>query len=344
MKKILSVLLVLVMSISLIATFSACGEEPSEDTNDVNASTNTDNANVEVNFDEKYDEAISFMNSGKYEEAFFAYEELQKIQDRTEDAKERIYSAATAYLEDGKYTEAFLSFRSVYGYKDSAKQLLHLKVVYDKKTDSSASYGYKIYDANGNLVREEKKNGSGEYIQYYYDDAGRLIGSEETGGQRAEVTYIYDGPYVEEFTYWRASDNKFYTVYTYDEHGKLIKEDYTGKSQSTVKEYTYNENGKCIKITRNWDVLEFTYDEYSRLVEYIYDGEISTKFVYNEYGDQIKTLSYKNGEVGSTYEHTFDVFGNEIKNDYGQSFTYEGIRVIYSENEIAKENEFIARF
>ncbi len=74
----------------------------------------------------KYNNAVSLMNHGRYEEAIAAFEEIGDYKDSTQKIKdceaavlEERYIAALALMEEGKYEEAIAVFESLNGYRDS---------------------------------------------------------------------------------------------------------------------------------------------------------------------------------------------------------------------------------
>lgn len=82
----------------------------------------------------KYNDAISLMNAGQYEEAIAAFAALDGYKDSTqkiEDCETTIlnaqYDGAIALLEEGKYEEAIAAFELLSGYRDSKDRIQESK-------------------------------------------------------------------------------------------------------------------------------------------------------------------------------------------------------------------------
>ena len=82
----------------------------------------------------KYNDAISLMNAGQYEEAIAAFaamdgykDSVQKIEDCETSILNAQYDGAIALLEEGKYEEAIAAFELLSGYRDSKDRIQESK-------------------------------------------------------------------------------------------------------------------------------------------------------------------------------------------------------------------------
>ena len=83
--------------------------------------------------EEQYNQAVSLMSNGQYEEAITLLESISnyknykdietQINNCTAAIKERDYSAAVALMDNGEYEEAIMAFERLEGYKDSGSRV-----------------------------------------------------------------------------------------------------------------------------------------------------------------------------------------------------------------------------
>ena len=240
------------------------------------------------------------------------------------------YDDALAYIKTGKYKNAFEVLSNI-SYDFRAKELLKdFKVLPKKIIDPEHKNGFieYIYDEKGNVT---KTSDSEDTSKYYYDEKGNLVKHEKTDAQGVmfcTLAYEYDenGLLVKEQFNERDSeiiDSERITTYTYFDNGLLktkMISDGSSKlySDSTYSSYVYNyeydENGKLVKsdmqykVTGASETITYEYDESNRLVrEYeviVREGRSSyseTRYTYNEKGNL--TEKYNDTTNSRTYNY-----------------------------------------
>ena len=94
-----------------------------------------------------YNNAVSLMNEGKYDEAITAFEAMNGYKDSVEQMencmtaiKDKNYDNAVSLMNEGKYDEAINAFESMNGYKDSTVQIEKCQTaIKDKNYDNAVS-------------------------------------------------------------------------------------------------------------------------------------------------------------------------------------------------------------
>lgn len=255
--------------------------------------------------------------------------ELTKVVEYDEDGKyvgEVKYStdpdgSTVARAYDDKKELAWESVRK----KDSNGNTIE---VTEKKTNSEGELVLTKeeiyeYDADGNKVRFTKYNGLGEVID--------------------EIVYDSEGRILEEYSGWP----KYY--YEYDKNGNLLRkiseyDDVTGHNKDVKEEYQYAPDGRLLEYYSYGDTIKYEYDENGkRVMERKYDlgGTLTesteyderelpikvetyypdgvqvfatTTIEYDDSGNQITRMTYRDGEFASRYEMEYD----EISAKYGR--------------------------
>ncbi len=94
---------------------------------------------------QSYNNAISLMDDGKYEEAIEAFEALDgykdsqsKIENCKTLLKDQLYETAVKYMDEGKYDEAKQIFETLDGYKSSATHILNCVSAVNQKIYDNA--------------------------------------------------------------------------------------------------------------------------------------------------------------------------------------------------------------
>ncbi len=191
--------------------------------------------------------------------------------------KEDAYKEALDLMSAERYKDAYNILKSLGDFKNSNGLIEEcLSAVFDENI--------------AQLIASEK-----------YDEAYGLLVSSGNQEQLKHFKAVY--------TISSYSD-KYYdsnSVYTYDEHGNLLKD-----------VQTYEDGDKKIK--------EYTYDSHNRLItERITESDspsdyFETTYEYDAQGKKIKevtTYDYGNGNAGSyTYEYEYDPNGNMVKRIY----------------------------
>lgn len=301
MKKIVSVLLLFCMLFSIVACFSGCGQanETSESTKDPNESS-------------------------------------EQLPEQTDEEK---YSDALAYLEEKKYEEAYAIFKELGDYEDSAKYLSGFYYALMSRTSTTNLDGLDSvntltveFDSNNLPVKHvyyiSKKE---SYDTFAYDDRGNLIemslGFDGDDRSIYEFTYDENDRLIKEVNTLTYGDTVSVVEYVYNEKGLLIqtvKPRDNGKK--AVTDYIYDENDLLVKTVFTDSlgfetVYEYSYTEEGWLCGYVFTGVFGNE-TYNAYYDEngriIKETFAEGEEISSEYNYTFDENGRLIKKTHDQ--------------------------
>ncbi len=193
------------------------------------------------------------------------------------------------------------------------------------------------YDSAGRLIKEE--NAIGAAVTYDYDGAGRLSEKTNARGQKTIYTYDTEGRLI------KMQDEEGTVSYTYDANGNLLTaEDETGKitrkydslnrvteytdTRGNTIKYTYDEAGNVTEITYpGGEKVKYTYRKNGDL-ESVTDADgVKTLYEYDSTGKLIKITSAD----GSKEERSYDVSGRLIRKTeslYGEiissyNYTYD---------------------
>ena len=162
------------IALAIALTFTGCGEQ------------------------KKYEEAVSLMKEGKYEEAIAGFEEIIDYEDASDLINQCKYSKAVSLMEDGKYEEAIAGFEEITDYEDSADLIKQCKY-------SKAKGLYEDMDFQGALdVFNEIPD---------YEDASDYI-------EKCEYELSVDGQFM------RALSNALVERWNYIDSDEALTEDY----------------------------------------------------------------------------------------------------------------------
>ncbi len=224
----------------------------------------------------QYNNALSLMEQGKYEDAIAIFEGLQQYKDSADMIKkckegiaDRPYQEALKLLEQKKYRQAFDAFIALDGYKDSKDYTwgfftLPEKTVYTNPDGTTVTklFEYEFND-NGDLTKELRttidKNGKSKTTVAYertYDANGN-VQSIAAIDHNSETKYLY-----------HYSDGKIVTMEEYDPSGTLL--------YSTTR-YEYDQNGNMTKATTVYYDID-TGEEVSTVTQsiiYSHDGQVA---------------------------------------------------------------------
>lgn len=241
------------------------------------------------------------------------------------------YNQAIQFIEEGRYSEAYSAFYQLNGYKDSTEQLKKFLSV-PTKIESASSVGYKdtveySYDENGNVIKRiaTSSHGGGEQStsEYTYDTNGRVIkvisGGDFTGGCTSD--YSYNGNVVKEIT--KCEDGEYITEYTYDKNGYITTIN-DGERYYATYEYVYNNSGNVREVSVEAPhggsfTSEYTYDENDNMIE------IRSEYA-NGYLHRIKYIYDENGNIIEKKEKVTDPGDGSHHTD---TTTYSDYQVFY---------------
>lgn len=199
-----------------------------------------------------------------------------------------------------------------------------------KYDDTNCITNQYIYDEEGNLLRSaiEERDLNGNVISYTrYDESGDIT-------SREDITYNADGQELTRSCYEANFLNSGETTYilenVYNENGELVK---TIRNEEgnfcTQVEYEY-ENGQRIHSKNYFSdgtlfyETDYVYDKEGNLLEennkypetYIgsyllsKSGSGKTEYEYDENGNKVKELFFKDGKFRESYEYEYDEYDN----------------------------------
>ena len=190
------------------------------------------------------------------------------------------------------------------------------KIILDRK-----DYGYN----NQYLVKEE--NNFGGTIEYTYDTVSSTINSiTDALGNKTEYNYG-EFDYLLELKQIISDEETSLVTYEYDLFGRIIQIIKNG----TTYTFTYDVVGNITSISRdNIYLALITYLEIdgipsSYVDEYIYNNNLTVKYVYN---DDLQVIEIKHNNV-TKYTYKYDMLGNIVETSTGNykyyyTYTYSG--------------------
>ncbi|MBR2986592.1 MAG: hypothetical protein IKC63_01090 [Clostridia bacterium] len=304
------------------------------------------------------------------------------------DPQLQAYTDALACLDKGRIEAAYALFLTIRDYRDVSSYLARFSyqpeaVIYQGNDHASTSryrydeygrvvescsfssfsdtlrYHWYFYDEKGNLIREEEgpkkyypSNSEWYYgsgTSYVYDTDGNLILMKYPGGYERSAEYDDKGNLIYS-RYGSVLEEIFVDTFcTYNEDGKLIREERVDGTDTDVIMYTYNEKGELVeeacRSTRraNYSV-RYEYDRVGRLVKrshftadretpyYVWSWEydqsgmllketcesgtegfiLETLYSYDRNGRCVVYRQKKNGTLKAVVSREFDESGNLI--------------------------------
>ena len=218
-------------------------------------------------------------------------------------------------------------------YDEKGNLLTDNYVAADGNTTYSNTY---TYDETGKMLTRDSidSHSATDHTEYTYDPAGRLVTELFTNSENysAKVDYIYreDGKIAEKIAVYDKTQE--ITAYTYDENGRLLKEEHTVRTgekvqQNTVMEYTYDASGN--KLTQTETRMgelsrkeEWTYNEAGKVLTYKeFDGQGNPgeemKYIYDNQGRLEEETLYLGGTAEDSAVYVYDEAGRVIKRASG---------------------------
>ena len=329
MKKLLAILLSALMLASIL-TFVACKK-----------SSNSSDPN-----EQKYNEACSLIQSGKYTEAYDILLEIKDYQPASEKLKCFVWAPETAF----EITETGRFKTKTYTYDD-------LGNICTMTDGESNFYSFTYIDglvSSGPYLTDEYHSNSGYYIgfgseasSYTYKD-GRIY-QIRNDSERRILTYEYNengqikrilsDPFVPDD--WNRT-LKYEFEYTYDSEGRVSSVSYYGVGygrRNATATYAYDNLGRIQSINFTpdptdrfpidpWEIT-FSYNNYG-VSEIVYRegyNSLNLQYTYNSNGalSSIKMQAFQNGMLNNSSDFTYAGI-NTIEIEFGSH------KLIYSEN------------
>lgn len=287
------------------------------------------------------------------------------------------YNNAMKFIESGNYEEAYRLFEELGSYKDSAKKRTRFMYVFENTMTYDPDYHMKYYYNEKNLpsqiiVENEREKG---IYNLFYDTNGNMIElslvafenkttvdfSNEKGLLMLKIVCDYDSNNnLIKLECINGNDGTWVIENVYDLKGNLIKvSEINWNGMTTVREYVYDEKGRLIKEPGNSigvDYCEYIYDSAGNVIkkiEYRQDGKIEKEHTYDSagkiiketYGDNLGGMDFtydangrlikqtqKVGDLNRVAEFTYDKDGNKIHETYEESSWFNGKKRV-SQNE-----------
>lgn len=338
MKKILCFSLAAILLFSTLLIFSSC-----DDKNDAVTEATTAPPSVEPTDEDFYNEALSLLSEGKYEEAydifFFKLKDykdtadyLSKFSFKPSTVKEETEDDATVtryeYNSQG-YTTKKSELNTTENSASNSETTI--EYMYDKNGNiisqtSRMPYNNSItflyeYDENGNLTKYTRiDNGQTSFTYSYAYDANGRLGTKTTSYTDIEevqeinkYTYNEDGS-ISEIKHSSSNGDSYVTMYKYDSKGRLTEVTSTRSNITYTMKYEYNSDGLLSKESYSSSKP----DDYSYTSTYEYDkyGNISTKQLTAS-NNTLDTYTYVHDEYGNITKMTFrDIRGTKTVTQY----------------------------
>ena len=246
----------------------------------------------------KYEEALSLLANGDYEGARTAFEEVKYYKDsRTYLSKFHYMPISFEYDLIGKKGTNYVAYNG-----------LNLPTGEITMRPEAQAINHFEYDEYGNVIKQTLVvNTDGEpeisYIEYTYDSYGKLIAAYSNYADGSEIYYAFEydekGNIIKETR--EAEGYEYESNVTYDEHGNAVKMETVtnGVTEIFLKVITYDENGRISKENLTYpdgseDSVDYVYNEDGNCIKQIYtdpEGAISTRdYTYDEHGNVVEEV------------------------------------------------------
>ena len=224
-------------------------------------------------------------------------------QPATEKTDSQIYDEAVTLISKGQYEDAYYLLKDIEGF-DKASELLKNFLVTEKEcmtTNSGSTYTLETTtNSDGVVVKEElfDFDGSHTLCEYELGPDGVVIASKiDNDGYVSNWEYSYDenGNCIKEDGI-DLDGNKGAYVYEYDEKNNCIKETYSDASGDVVKTFTYDENNNLIKEEYNapfgiYYVIEDFYNADGKKVKTTWSDSSGSSWVSENIYDDNQNIS-----------------------------------------------------
>ena len=222
--------------------------------------------------------------------------------------------------------------------------------------DGKAAYNEAYtYDSRGKMLTHATYDtySATDKAEFFYDAQGVLVEElfTNTDGYSAKTTYTYGsyGELVEKLTVSGKTEDR--TKYTYDEKGRLSREEQTvltgtKETKPLTLEYSYDEFGNRLskKEYRNenlYRVEEWTYNQSGQVITYQYadgNGNVldKVKYLYFADGKLDQETYYKGSVAESACYYIYDDAGRVTKKAIGtpyETFISVSQNILYTYDE-----------
>jgi len=348
----LSFLALLLATFMLAFTFVSCDrmgiQNPSGDTG--GSSGVSDEEINELTDEEKLQQGKDALTKKDYE---WAYRLLSAIENKTEEQQELLgkflfvrtaasseagNTAELIYSEDGLWLSEEYHYpngawnKTAYTYDDAANLI---KEVFTNSAGMNRTIDY-TYDARGNCLTENTFEAEDNWsnVTRTYDEKGNML-SERTDSQYSspdlnwylqEYTYDANSRVVRSVTTSSYDDYATTTVYTYDEQGNLVREEYdNGRGELCTTVFTHDALGNVLtrycsyKVSKFWEKYVYTYDENGNELSCVNTDQLDRtstwNYTYDENGNRIQDV-YESDDDKISYDYTYDAKGNMLTELY----------------------------
>ena len=241
---------------------------------------------------------------------------IASITDETGKTTTYYYNPDTNVLEWVRYPEDTASTQTNYEY-DNMHRLQEITVVTDRGKTMSATYTYD----NDLLKTIQTKGDTNRTTLYSFDYLTKFSLREKVKvGTQTLISYTYtddENHYLQSVDY----SNGDKVQYTYDDQGRLEKEEYLENGSSTVSrriEYTYDNSGTVatVKDSLTGNSTVIYYDFAGRVVKYVEFSDTVDEDGVPDYYHVVMNVPNNDGTIGAVWEYANGV-------DFSSFYTYD---------------------
>lgn len=180
---------------------------------------------------------------------------------------------------------------------------LTTRISYDpsckEQSTTTSQYSYKMTGDTLEVTESNKSNYDSYVCQYYFTEGYRHVRYSDSNGNSTKYIYDKHGNIIE---YVNNDDSSIKNVYKYDNNDRLIEKVLHDMDDDLITTtYFYDNAGRLQKTVDNQNTTTI-YNEKGQMEEIIWSGT-STKFIYDEKGNQIGYI--KNGEKTITTQYEY---------------------------------------